>query len=65
VVIAVDPGLIKAQSHAIAENVRHSLFHQFPTLSEVLVHVGPWSEEREGFHELTDIHEQVPELLGG
>ena len=63
VVIAVDPGLTTAQSHEIAENVRHSLFHQFPTLSEVLVHVDPWSEEEKGYHELTDSHERVPTLL--
>lgn len=50
--IAVDPHLTTLASHQIAEQVRHELFHQLPTLSEVIVHVDPWLNQPEGAHEL-------------
>lgn len=39
IVLAVDPELTTVQSHAVAEELRRELFHQFPTMSDVMVHV--------------------------
>lgn len=39
--ILVDPELTTIESHAVAERVRHSLYHEIDRLSEVLVHVDP------------------------
>jgi cation diffusion facilitator family transporter len=60
VTIAVDPHLTTAESHQIAELVRHELFHQVTRLSEILVHVEPWSDQLESEHQLTLHHEPVP-----
>ncbi len=61
--IAVDPHLTTLESHDIAEQVRHELFHELPTLSEAIVHVDPWLERSEAAHELTRHHEPVPRPL--
>ncbi len=61
--IAVDPHLTTLESHQIAEQVRHELFHQIPTLSEVIVHIDPWLEQPEVAHKLTLHHEPVPTPL--
>ena len=61
--IAVDPQLTTAESHKIAEELRHSLFHSIDNLSEVVVHIDPWSEEPERFHQLTKHHEPIPEPI--
>lgn len=58
--IAVDPNLPTVESHQIAEKVRHDLFHSITNLSEVVVHIDPWSEALEKFHQLTVHHEPVP-----
>jgi cation diffusion facilitator family transporter len=63
VYIAVDPQLTTAASHAVAEDVRHGLFHALPKLSEVVVHVDPWSPDGEAEHQATLHHEAVPEPL--
>jgi cation diffusion facilitator family transporter len=60
--VGVDANLTTAQSHAIAEEIRHDLFHTIPNLSEVLVHVEPWLP-LETSHRLTVHHEPVPQLL--
>ena len=39
--ITVDCQLPTVESHRIAENVRHQLFHQMPALMEMTVHVDP------------------------
>jgi cation diffusion facilitator family transporter len=39
--ITVNCSLPTVTSHAIAENVRHALFHALPALAEVTVHVDP------------------------
>lgn len=39
--ITVNCQLTTLQSHSIAEEVRHSLFHKLPALVEVVVHVDP------------------------
>jgi len=62
-VIAVDHELTTAQSHEIAEDLRHELFHQFPTMSDVLIHVDPWPEFPDKFHKLTLGHDAIPEQL--
>lgn len=61
--IGVDPKLPTGQSHRIAEELRHDLFHAFPTLAEVLVHVEP-SQALEKARQLTSHHEPPPRLLG-
>ncbi len=62
--IAVEPELSTVQSHQIAEELRHSLFHAIANLSEVVVHVEPWSERPESFHQLTIHHESLPTHSG-
>jgi len=64
VTIAVDPRLTTLESHHIAEQVRHELFHELPALSEAIVHVDPWLEQLETAHKLTLHHEPVPHPLG-
>ncbi len=61
--IAVEPHLTTAQSHHIAERLRHDLFHQIANLAEIVVHVEPWSEALETFHHLTLHHETVPQPI--
>jgi cation diffusion facilitator family transporter len=61
--IAVDPHLTTWESHQIAEQVRHELFHQLPTLLEAIIHIDPWLEEPEAAHKLTLHHEPVPRPL--
>jgi divalent metal cation (Fe/Co/Zn/Cd) transporter len=39
--IEVDGDLSTADSHHIAENVRHDLYHALPRLREITVHVDP------------------------
>jgi cation diffusion facilitator family transporter len=60
--IAVDPHLTTIESHAIAEEVRHALFHKIPYLSEVTVHVDPYAPTPERHHEQTLHHEPAPAL---
>ena len=42
--IEVDPELTLAKAHAIAEEVRHRLFHAIDGLSEAIIHTDPSSE---------------------
>jgi divalent metal cation (Fe/Co/Zn/Cd) transporter len=63
VYIAVDPHLTTAEGHQIAEQLRHDLFHEIPSLAEVVVHVDPWLDSRDAGHELTLHHESVPRPL--
>ena len=60
--IGVDAHLTTAQSHQIAEELRHDLFHAFPNLAEVMVHVEPW-QPLEKSHRLTMHHEPAPQIL--
>ncbi len=46
--ITVDCQMITCQSHAIAETIRHDLFHVMPALADVIVHVDPCECERCG-----------------
>jgi cation diffusion facilitator family transporter len=61
-IIAVEPSLSTAASHQIAELVRHDLFHALPYLSEVMVHIDPWSERPEEHHALT-LHHALEQVL--
>jgi cation diffusion facilitator family transporter len=56
--IAVDPQLTTVESHHIAEHLRHDLYHSLPYLSEIMVHVDPWSAQPEEHHQLTAHHEE-------
>lgn len=60
--VGVDAHLTTAQSHQIAEELRHDLFHAFPNLAEVMVHVEPW-QPLEKSHRLTIHHEPPPQTL--
>ena len=42
--IEVDPELTLAKAHAIAEEVRHRLFHSIEGISEAIIHTDPSSE---------------------
>jgi cation diffusion facilitator family transporter len=55
--IVVDPNLSTAESHHIAEHLRHDLYHALPFLSEIVVHVDPWSNRPGEHHHLTAHHE--------
>jgi len=57
--ITVDCQMPTCQSHAIAENVRHELFHALPALAEITVHVDPCECERCGDTHLTG-HQAAP-----
>jgi cation diffusion facilitator family transporter len=61
--IAVTPDLSTTESHDLAEEVRHALFHELPLLSEAVVHVEPWSADPDEPHRLTSDHESVPHPL--
>ena len=49
-------GLIR-QAHAIAEEVRHRLFHEIDGISEAIIHTDPASHH-EDFHQLMAHHVQ-------
>jgi len=65
VTIAVNPHLTTIQSHAIAEVVRHELFHEIPNLAEVVMHIEPWGKDIVEAHQLTAHHEPVSEPIRG
>jgi cation diffusion facilitator family transporter len=54
--IDVDGALSTVQSHQIAEDVRHNLFHAQPALVEVTVHVDP---EGDSHHDSTAHHREA------
>ena len=56
--IEVDPELTLAKAHAIAEEVRHRLFHSIDGLSEVIIHTDPSSESGD-YHESMAHHIQA------
>lgn len=63
VYVLVNPDLKTSESHQIAEQVRHAMFHEFPDLTDINVHIDPWSDAIDAQHELTMGHEQVPTLI--
>jgi cation diffusion facilitator family transporter len=56
--ITVDEDLPTKESHAIAEEVRHALFHAQPKLAVVTVHVDPCGHSGEDAHSLNAHHVQ-------
>jgi cation diffusion facilitator family transporter len=54
--IDVDGNLSTVQSHQIAEEVRHDLFHALPALVEATVHVDP---QGEAYHRTTAHHREA------
>ena len=60
--VGVDADLTTAQSHQIAEELRHDLFHAFPMLAEAIIHMEPW-QSIEKSHQLTIHHEPAPRSL--
>ncbi|HEX2912586.1 MAG TPA: cation diffusion facilitator family transporter [Chloroflexia bacterium] len=57
--IQVDGQNTTFESHQLAEEVRHKLFHTLPRLSAISVHVDPYENEGEIYHELTSHHSQM------
>lgn len=55
--IEVDAELTLAKAHAIAEEVRHRLFHSIPGVSEVVIHTDP-SHESGDYHQTMAHHMQ-------
>lgn len=55
--ITVDSDLTTAASHAIAETVRHAIFHELARVSDVVVHVDPCT------HDVADPHRSTREHL--
>ena len=59
--VEVDANLSTAASHAIAEEIRHALFHALPRLREMIVHVDPWTQPGADpllYHTITAHHAQ-------
>lgn len=61
--ISVNSDMKSPESHKVAENVRHALFHEFPDLSDINVHIDPWTDSVDHHHERTSAHEPVPTLI--
>lgn len=56
VLVAADSELTLAEAHAVAERVRHAMFHAAPKLAEVTVHVDPYSSTGNDPHADLDHH---------
>ncbi len=54
--IEVDCDLTLAQSHQIAEEVRHVLFHTLPALNSAIVHLDPCGHANHDHHQITAHH---------
>lgn len=63
VTIAVNPELSTLDSHAIAEQVRHEVFHAVESVYEVIVHIEPHGEDPHETHRVTMHHDPPPERL--
>ena len=61
--ISVNSDLKTSESHQIAEQVRHVLYHEFPDLTDINVHIDPWTDAIDTEHDLTIGHEPVPTLI--
>ena len=55
--IEVDPNLTLAKAHAIAEEVRHRIFHEIKGVSEVIIHTDPAGTDVD-YHEAMAHHLQ-------
>jgi len=61
--ISVNSDLKTSESHQIAEQVRHVLYHEFPEITDINVHIDPWTGAVDKQHELTVGHEPLPTLF--
>jgi cation diffusion facilitator family transporter len=61
--ISVNSDLKTSESHAIAEQIRHVLYHEFADLTDINVHIDPWSDAIDSEHDLTIGHEPVPTII--
>lgn len=59
--IEVNPTMTIAEAHTIAEQVRHSLFHNIKGLSEAIIHTDPYGPNGE-YHQSTAHHQQEPAI---
>lgn len=55
--VVVECGLTVAEGHAIAENVRHALFHEIRGLDYIVVHVDPCEHGDDDHHAMTRDHD--------
>lgn len=62
--VVVDEDLPTRESHALAEEVRHALFHAQPKLATVVVHVDPCGHSGVDRHATTG-HHRPPAVRGG
>lgn len=62
--IIVDEDMPTRQSHAVAEAVRHALFHAEPRLATVVVHVDPCGHVGDDSHTETAHHARTPRDSG-
>lgn len=58
--VIVDEDLTTRDSHALAEEVRHALFHADPKLATVVVHVDPCGHSEGERHAVTEHHRRTP-----
>ena len=54
--VRVDEDLPVREGHAIAEAVRHALFHALPRLAVIMVHVDPSGTSGTDHHHITAHH---------
>jgi cation diffusion facilitator family transporter len=57
--VVVDEDLPTRESHHIAEEVRHALFHVHPRLTDIVVHVDPCGHSGKNPHDVTAHHSQL------
>jgi cation diffusion facilitator family transporter len=58
--VLVDEDAPLRDAHAIAEEVRHNLFHALPQLAEVTVHLDPHGPAGANYHGVTEHHRNRP-----
>ena len=61
--ITVDEDMPTRESHRLVEEVRHTLFHAEPRLSDIIVHADPCGHGGEDHHALT-VHHDRPQQAG-
>ena len=54
--LVVDGNMPTSESHRVAEDVRHALFHALPALVDVTVHIDPGESASGAMHRTTEHH---------
>ncbi len=54
--VVVDGNMPTSESHRVAEDVRHALFHALPALVDVTVHIDPGESASGAMHRTTEHH---------